>query len=586
MIHSPRSHTLTLSGARRVAPAILLALSLALLAACASPAGAPAPDQAAPAVAPTDILTWTPQPSATRAAPPTAPSVPSPTAPAVAAPTASPTVAPGDYVIGARDFILRLNADGSMLLGEPAAGRADFARAWRGAWRPAGAELEARFNATADGAPMLYAVAFHFQVAKQQVDITDYSVNDVLYDRDDLQHTLGSGQRHPLIRVLNKLLTNIHYLNYTYPAKDDDLYTDFVRRAVVNFQEVEGLTPDGVADQATWLQLLSPALQQPMKRTDNQVVIGQDVVNVRAGPATNYAVLDRRYLGEALDVVGKRSGVSPETTWYQICCVDREYGWLRSDTGQFQGVIGSVPEVLADQLPPTPAVAPTPTAAPAQPVSYARRGQPLLENLPARTADGKPVIYLTFDDGPNADGAEGGYTQQVVNLFKKANGHTTFFNVGRSVATWPQLVRVAAAEKHYIANHTWDHQSLEGMTREQFLDEVERTRQAILKAAGDLFSLDKDVHYLRPPYGATDVNTRRFAADLGYAVVMWDVDPQDWRRPGVQEIADHVVAHAFPGAIILMHDGGGERTQSVAALEIILRELSAKGYVFYSIFGN
>ena len=210
----------------------------------------------------------------------------------------------------------------------------------------------------------------------------------------------------------------------------------------------------------------------------------------------------------------------------------------------------------------------------------------MLENLPDHTTDGKPIVYLSFDDGPNSAGAGGGYTQQMIDLLKRANARVTFFNVGNSVSAWPQLVRAAASEKHYIANHTWDHISLEGLTKEQFLDEVERTRQAILKAAGDLFSLDKDVHYLRPPYGATDANTRRFAADLGYAVVMWDVDPQDWRRPGTQEIADHVLSHVFPGAIVLMHDGGGDRSQSVAALEIILRELSAQGYQFYNIFGK
>jgi peptidoglycan/xylan/chitin deacetylase (PgdA/CDA1 family) len=89
---------------------------------------------------------------------------------------------------------------------------------------------------------------------------------------------------------------------------------------------------------------------------------------------------------------------------------------------------------------------------------------------------------------------------------------------------------------------------------------------------------------LRPPYGATDANTRQYAADAGYAVVLWDIDPQDWRRPGAKVIADHVVREAYPGAIVLMHDGGGDRAQSVAALETILRELSQKGYVFRNVY--
>jgi peptidoglycan-N-acetylglucosamine deacetylase len=171
-------------------------------------------------------------------------------------------------------------------------------------------------------------------------------------------------------------------------------------------------------------------------------------------------------------------------------------------------------------------------------------------------------------------------------LLKQYNAHATFFNVGKSVSAWPEVVRTVASAGHYVANHTWDHSALAGLTKEEFVAEAERTRQAILQAAGDLFFLDKDVRYLRPPYGSTDANTRQYAAELGYATVLWDIDPQDWRRPGTEEIADHVLSHVFPGAIVLMHDGGGDRSQSVAALEIILRELSAKGYQFYSIFGN
>jgi peptidoglycan-N-acetylglucosamine deacetylase len=75
--------------------------------------------------------------------------------------------------------------------------------------------------------------------------------------------------------------------------------------------------------------------------------------------------------------------------------------------------------------------------------------------------------------------------------------------------------------------------------------------------------------------------------NVGKSVSAWPkVDRQDWRRPGTEEIANHVLSHVFPGAIVLMHDGGGDRSQSVAALEIILRELSAKGYKFYNIFGS
>ena len=85
--------------------------------------------------------------------------------------------------------------------------------------------------------------------------------------------------------------------------------------------------------------------------------------------------------------------------------------------------------------------------------------------------------------------------------------------------------------------------------------------------------------------GAVDARTAPLAAELGKALVLWDVDPQDWRQPGAGQIASYVLSHASPGAIILMHDGGGGRRQTVAALETVLAELSSRGYEFRGIPG-
>ena len=85
---------------------------------------------------------------------------------------------------------------------------------------------------------------------------------------------------------------------------------------------------------------------------------------------------------------------------------------------------------------------------------------------------------------------------------------------------------------------------------------------------------------LRPPYGAYDAQTSALAAELGKTLTLWNVDPQDWRRPGADQIAEHLLTHARPGAILLMHDGGGERSQTVEALDTVLAELSARGYSF------
>lgn len=230
----------------------------------------------------------------------------------------------------------------------------------------------------------------------------------------------------------------------------------------------------------------------------------------------------------------------------------------------------------AEPLPqPTPIPAATPVPTPGQPITTI----PDLSQLPGQTEDGRPILYLTFDDGPLPETMSG-----VLEVLERNGATVTFFNLGQNVATWPELVRDATIAGHYIANHTWDHTSMEGMTPEQFVSQVERTNEAIIAAAGDLFSLDLNVRYVRPPYGATDPNTAQYAANQGMAVVLWDIDTQDWRQPGAEIIAGHLVSSAFPGAIVLMHDGGGDRSQTIAALDMALPQLAEQGYVFRNIF--
>jgi peptidoglycan/xylan/chitin deacetylase (PgdA/CDA1 family) len=196
-----------------------------------------------------------------------------------------------------------------------------------------------------------------------------------------------------------------------------------------------------------------------------------------------------------------------------------------------------------------------------------------------KTGSGGKILYFTFDDGPHPK-----YSQQVIDEFAKYDGTATFFVLGDQVNNFPDMVREETKEGHYIANHTNSHTSLDGISKEQFIEEMEITKKAIIDTAGDLFGLDKDVRYMRPPYGATDENTRNYAAELGYYVVLWDIDTQDWRRPGPDQIAEYIMENAYPGAIILMHDGGGDREQTVEALRIALPELDKQGYVFKSIF--
>jgi peptidoglycan/xylan/chitin deacetylase (PgdA/CDA1 family) len=194
-------------------------------------------------------------------------------------------------------------------------------------------------------------------------------------------------------------------------------------------------------------------------------------------------------------------------------------------------------------------------------------------------SDSRHPIYFTFDDGPSPS-----WTQEVMEVLARYSARATFFMVGQEVQQYPDVVRDVVKDGHYVADHTWAHESLEGMSQEEFVQSVESTRQVLMSTASDLFTLDGDVAYLRPPYGATDETTREYAAEVGMQVVMWDLDPMDWREPGAPQIATYVLENAYPGAIVLMHDGGGDRSQTVAALETILPELAARGYWFPTIF--
>lgn len=183
---------------------------------------------------------------------------------------------------------------------------------------------------------------------------------------------------------------------------------------------------------------------------------------------------------------------------------------------------------------------------------------------------GSRVVYLTFDDGPLNP-----YTSEILDLLAAANAKATFFFLGQSAQARPDPVRRAAAEGHAVANHTYSHGSIAGLDREAFFTEVAAAQAVLDELAGAAAA-----PCLRPPYGSTDSFTRAYAAELGYALTLWDVDPQDWSRPGAEKIVSTVLEKVEPGRIVLFHDGGGDRRQTVEALGQILETLSSQGYVF------
>lgn len=179
-------------------------------------------------------------------------------------------------------------------------------------------------------------------------------------------------------------------------------------------------------------------------------------------------------------------------------------------------------------------------------------------------------IALTFDDGPSEK-----LTPKLLDLLKAKGIKATFFVIGENAANHPEIVARAAAEGHEIANHTWNHPRLTRLSDEQIQEEVNKTSEVIFKAIGKKPSL------LRPPYG--DVNSRvsHLVADQdGMKIILWSVDPNDWKRPGSAVVAQRLIAGASPGAIMLSHD---IHAGTIEAMPTVIDALLAKGYHFVTV---
>ena len=190
----------------------------------------------------------------------------------------------------------------------------------------------------------------------------------------------------------------------------------------------------------------------------------------------------------------------------------------------------------------------------------------VIEHVPVKS--GQKVIALTFDDGPWPD-----YSVQVLALLKEYNAKATFYVVGQEVARRPQIARQMRDAGHSIGNHSWDHP----MRPRDPVAQVVRTNAVIKRELGIMPTT------FRPPYGLLGNGmARKFMKDGG-AVIIWSADSDDWKRPGSARIASKVLREASSGGIVLMHDGGGNRTQTVAALRTVLRVLDQRGYKFVTV---
>lgn len=197
-----------------------------------------------------------------------------------------------------------------------------------------------------------------------------------------------------------------------------------------------------------------------------------------------------------------------------------------------------------------------------------RGGLPAQEPSAPAVAAGStpPLLALTFDDGPRRS-----TTSALLDGLAERGVKATFFLIGRQIAGNEDLIRRMDAEGHQIGIHTYDHVALTGLNRTDFDAQVGVTRTLLTQLLGHNGFL------LRPPYGAVDDGVRAMA---GAPIVLWSVDPEDWREQDPQHITEHLVSHAKDGDILLLHDiFPGSVEAALAAVDALM----AKGYYFVTV---
>ena len=198
---------------------------------------------------------------------------------------------------------------------------------------------------------------------------------------------------------------------------------------------------------------------------------------------------------------------------------------------------------------------------PVRPVGCTGGGASELRNGPR----GRNVVALTFDDGPSE------YTEAFLDVLRAKHARGTFFEIGQEMPGREDAMRRILREGDEIGDHTVNHVEYPGY----------------FQIAGAAARIHSSTHFepclFRPPGGAVNSSVVATAGALGMQTILWDVDPTDWANPGSGAVYSRIVAAARPGSIILMHDGGGDRSGTLAALPRIIDTLRGRGYRFATV---
>lgn len=214
---------------------------------------------------------------------------------------------------------------------------------------------------------------------------------------------------------------------------------------------------------------------------------------------------------------------------------------------------------------PTETLTAPPSGPPAQ--TMTTKAGTTLYTLPTK----QKTVALTFDDGPSK------YTPQVLAILQKEGITATFFQLGQNVDIYPNYTKMLADASMSIQGHSYQHENFNSTSNEGITRSVKKTNKTISKTVG------RTPQCTRPPYGA---HTKRVDAVLkksNQGIILWSVDSLDWSKPGAATIIRNSTKDVKPGSILLFHDGGGNREQTIQALPTIIKTLKKNGYTFTTI---
>lgn len=225
------------------------------------------------------------------------------------------------------------------------------------------------------------------------------------------------------------------------------------------------------------------------------------------------------------------------------------------------------PQPTAIPSPTTPAPTPASPTATSTPSPTKSPSKPPSGPLDLKRTTGTSKVALTFDDGPHPV-----WTPKILDRLRAADVRATFCLIGTAAQSHPELVVRIVRDGHTLCNHSWHHEfELGTLPEAEIRANLKRTNEAIRRAVPDA-----QIRYFRHPGGKWTPAAVKVARELGMASLHWDVDPQDWAKPGADVIAQRVITKSRPGSIVLLHDGGGDRDGTLKALSEILPALKRK----------